>query len=186
MDQTGLITWKQLEELGQQFRTTGTRDHLDKLLAAWKVYADKFFENHPVIYEELAFGWRELYRLIEFRNVDDGTLFYRFKDPVKARELQNSLRTKLFATYLSGEFVFVVNTELCFLGYDDYLRKARESQEDFPNGWTNMILINRLMMALECFTMKMDVSDDWQESIRLPNEHEVIVARVKDFQDDYF
>jgi len=185
MSKTGTVTWRQLEQLGNAFRASAARSDLGKLLAAWREYSKGYDVEDGDIYSSLAMVWKALCKLLEFRCEDNGALSYRFNDTGKAKELQNWLRQNLFKAYLSGEFIFVVNAELCFLGLDGYIKTEKDADR-VPSGLIDMILINRLMLAMERFALKVDVLNDWQQDDWSPTVYDVVVARVKDFFDEHY
>lgn len=175
------ISWHDLEQLGDEFRASAKRSDLDKLLAAWSEYSGRF----EVDYETLALAWKGLCKILEFKSDEHGALYYRLNDLEKATELHAWLRENVFKTYLTGEFLFVRNTELCFLGMDEYIKNEKDADR-VPSSWITMILVNRIVLALERFALKMDVSGEWQKDEWTPQADEVIVGRMRFLFDEYF
>lgn len=180
------VTWRDLENLGEAFRDSDSEEAQRALVSAWQRYLQAVWPDEQVGLEELAFTWKDLRRNIEFRDQVGATPpGYRFIDAEHARALQQRLKYGIFSSYVSGRNIAVRNAELCFLGYDAMFERLRREGGLVP-GMTDMILANRLMLALERFTLKMTVSGEWQDSVGSPNDREVVVDRVSDFLDEHF
>ncbi len=180
------MTWRYLESIGEAFRDNGSEEAQRALISAWQRYLRDTGANDLISIEELAFTWRELRRNIEFIEQDGTTPpGYRFIDAEQARALQQRLKDGIFSSYVSGRNITVRNAELCFLGYDAMFERQRRDGRLVP-GMTDMILVNRLMLALERFALKMTVSGEWQDSAGSPTDHEVMVDRVSDFLEVHF
>lgn len=173
------IRWSELEEYADEYRYKRSADSLTNLLDNWARYWNWAWGGEPPPTEYLIYIWKSMVNLIEINEHESGRKVIRFTDPSSAQALANKVANSLFSYLMLSNFIVVINAELCFLNMEGViLATVSEAHPDYRR-WSSMILLNRLILAFERFCFKTEISEDWEETVRIPSSFEVMIERVK-------
>jgi len=168
------VKWKGLMGLGDEFRYDPSEDNLTRLLEEWEKYWLWAWSSKPPTLECILDLWREILSLMDVRNEKDPPVSIRFTNEKRARGLYEQV---------NFEFIFggliVINAELSFLNCEALVFECMRPGDPKTKRWFEMILINRLMLALEWFTSQITISESWSTSHVYPSPYDVIVIRVQ-------
>lgn len=172
------LKWPQLAFLAGKFRNSLSANDLSCLLDAWESYWNGKWDHKPPTLNILLEKWRQLALLVEAVE-EDNVCRFRFVAANSARTLAHEIKCELFTSVSFSQFIIVNNAELCFF---NVFEKSLATIKGYPGlweRWLRMVLVNRVMLALERFAIKTAISEGWQYPTSFPHPIEVMINRVE-------
>ncbi len=197
------VTWKHLTRFAGAFYGEPSDATLSTLLANWQIYWNWSWNGNPPEMAYLLEIWQELVEHIEVKSpgTDEVLQFpeslglirevsgqsalateagqieipeFRLEQKRRAPELSFAIMTGLFP----GRFTRIVNTELSHIGLVAEILRTPFEQEQMRQEALEMVLINRLYLALERYAYKLDMAD-WVGHDMDPPSYVVFIDRVQ-------
>lgn len=167
------VTWQSLCARVMEFRKVPDPSNLETLLYNWERYWDEYRKNDSISLEKMMNLLHQVYAILEI-NYRTSSMLYRFGGISETFDLQMKIKKEVFG---GGTVIF--NAALSGLDFDRIaITLFSRGKKEEALRLASMILINRLILALEHFC-SLEPVDTWTRPFKIPNEMEMIVFRPK-------